>query len=80
MKKKHTNIHISPTIMFCDIDRKHYALFVFGNAKWVVKSETSNFTELSLKTEKNIIFPHTKLDIMLLNLRCLTLQIALQDA
>ena len=44
--------------MFCDIDRKHYALFVFGNAKWIVKSEKSNLTELSLKQEKHHFPPH----------------------
>ena len=64
--------------MICGIDWKHCALFVFGNAKWIVKSETSNFMELSLKTEK-YHFPHTKLDIILLHLRCLTLQRVLQD-
>ena len=44
--------------MICGIDWKHCALFVFGNAKWIVKSETSNFTELSLKTEKYHFPPH----------------------
>ena len=45
--------------MICGIDWKHCALFVFGNAKWIVKAETSNFMEFTLKAEKNIIFSPT---------------------
>ena len=52
-KKTQTQIYICPSIMICGINRKHCALFVFGNARWIVKSETSNFMELSLKTEKH---------------------------
>ena len=44
--------------MICGIDRKYCALFVFENATWIVKSETSNFMELSLKTEKHHFPPH----------------------
>ena len=48
--------------MICGIGRKHCALFVFVNARWIVKSKTSNFMELSLKAEKHHFSPHQTAD------------------